>query len=217
MDLGLNAYMIMGGIGSQRVHDEAGAGMNLSLPWLMGTEFLYQNGRTVDPQPSLEHEIDYLTGERSGTADDTSTVSRLLFKVVPFGPHSLTEEPKGSTNITVEGEHLSASRSGPPNGTGAIRLINTKMTMARKVLDRATLRILAGADTLTRTINSDDSETLVSPTKQTKITVGLNYEHALTPFIMIDLATNQGMTTSTPSSIDSFSRTIATAGVRIDF
>ena len=217
LDLGLNAYMIMGGIGSQRVHDEAGAGMTLSLPWLMGAEFTYQNGRAVDPQPSLEHEIDYLTGERTGTADDTANISRFFLKVVPFGPNSLTGEPKGSSNIALEGGILSASRSGPPDGTGAIRVINAKLTMARKVLDRGTVSILAAGDTLTRSINKEDSETLVSPAKQTKITVGLNYEHALTPFIMIDLATNQGMTTSTPSTIDSFSRTIATAGVRIDF
>ena len=217
MDLGLNAYMIMGGVGSQRVHDEAGAGMTLSLPWLMGSEFTYQNGRAVDPQPSLEHALDYLTGERSGTADDTGNISRIFLKVVPFGPNSLAGETKGSTNVTLEGGTLSASRSGPPDGTGAIRLINAKLTMARKVLDRATLRLLTGSDTLTRSISNEDAEALVSPVKQTTINVGLNFEHALTNFLMIDLTANQHMTTSTPSTIDSFSRTIVTAGARIDF
>lgn len=217
MDLGLNAYMIMGGIGSQRVHDEAGAGMRLSLPWLLGTELAYQNGRAVDPQPSLEHEIDYLTGERSGTADDTANISRFILSFVPFGPTSLTGEAKGSTNVALEGESITASRSAPLDGTGAIHMLNVKMTMARKVLDRATLRVLAGADTLTRNINSEDSEALGSPAKQTKITLGLNYEHALTPFLIIDLATNQGITTTSPSTIDSFSRTMVTVGARIDF
>ena len=217
IDLGLHAYMIMGGIGSQRIHDEGGAGMSISLPWLMGTEFNYQNGRTVDPQPSLEHEIDYLTRERTGAADDTATVSRIGLKIVPFGPTSLTGEPKGSTHVALEGESLSATRSGPLDGTGPLRMINTKLIMARKVLVGATLRILVGADTMTRSISSEDSEALVSPTKQTKFTIGLNYEHALTPFIMIDFAANQGIATSTPSTIDSFSRTLVTTGARIDF
>ncbi len=217
MDLGVNGYMIMGGVGNQRVHDEAGAGLSLSIPWFLGLELSYKRGRAVDPQPNLEHVIDYMTGETSGSADDTAAISRIQLKLIPFGPNSLEAESRGRTQVSITGEKIAAARELFPDGTGPIQLSNVKFLMAKKVLDRAILSFHIGAKSISRSISTGDSEILKVPLTQTQAMFGLDYEHNLTPFITFNLTTNQSIATSSPSSFDGFSRTLVTTGAKIDF
>ena len=219
MDLGVHAYLLMGGVGSQRIHDEGGGGLQLTFPGFLGFELGVRAGRVVDPQPNFDHGIDYLTGETSASADDTAQISRIALKLIPYGPSSLAGEPRGTTHASFAVENINTTREEFPNGTGPVQMLNSKIAVATKVLEPAILAFHTGADIITRNISSSDAETLKVPIKQTKIKIGLDYEHDLNPFITFDLSASLAIATSAPSSLASsipFNRSLFSLGVRVD-
>ncbi len=220
MDLGVYGYLLMGGVGSQRIHDEGGGGLQLTFPGFLGLELGVRAGRVVDPQPNFDHGIDYLTAETSASADDTAQISRIVLKLIPYGPSSLAGEPRGTTHASFAAENINTTREEFPNGTGPVQILSTKLAVARKVLEPAILTFHTGADIITRNISSSDAETLKVPTKQTKIKIGLDYEHDLNPFITVDVGTSLAVATGAPSSLASsipFNRSLFSLGVRVDF
>jgi hypothetical protein len=217
LDLGIHAYVIVGGVGSQRVHDEGGAGITLSLPWMMGLDLGYRQGRVVDPQPELEHRIEYLTGEPSKSADDTGTISRTSLRVVPIGPNSLVGEQKGTSQVAIEAGRTHASRQNDPTGTGPVTIIRPALLVSRKVLENAVMTLDLGTETITRDISAADSLAMALPTSQSKTVLGLQFRANLTNAISMDLDAHHFISSSTGSGSSSFKRSIATLGTRFEF
>lgn len=217
MDFVLNGYLMMGGVGRQRVHDEAGAGVRFRLPWLLGLDLEYRKGRAVDPQPDLEHRIDYLTGEPSASADDTGAISRLHMRFVPIGPNSLTGEDRGASHFVIEAGTINVQRESFPDGTGPLRLLQPRLHASRKVLDQAVTTFTLGTDIITRDITATAANSLGLPQRQTKSLVGVNFSVDVSQFVTIDLDARHYISTSSGSSTGSFKRTVATLGTIWDF
>jgi len=217
MDIGMHAYVLTGGVGSQRVHDEGGGGITLSLPWMLGLDLGYRQGRVVDPQPELEHRIEYLTGEPSKSADDTGKITRISLRLVPMGPNSLTGEPKGTSQVAIESERVHATRQNDPTGTGPVTTFRPTLVISRKVLENAAMSLIGGTESITRDISQADSLATGLPLTQSKFLFGITFKANLSPVTSLDVDARQITSSSSGSSATSFKRSVATVGTRFEF
>ncbi len=217
MDLGLHAYLLVGGVGGQRVHDEGGGGIKLSVPWLLGLDVGYRQGRVVDPQPELEHRIEYLTGEPSKSADDTGKISRIFMRLIPMGPNSLVGEPNGTSQFAIEAERVHATRQTDPTGTGPLTILRPAMLISRKVLENAVMTLNTGTESITREITDADALATGLTLNQSKILFGITFKASLSQSLALDVDARQITSSSSGSNATTFKRTIATVGTRFEF
>lgn len=210
-------YMSTTGIGSQRVHDEAGGGLQISVPALLGMEFDARFGRAIDPQPPLDQILDPLTGEYIAASDDSGSIMRIKLHLVPFGPDSLTGEFRGRRQLSIDSSLISATRSDLPGNSGDLQITNAQIKLAQKAVDNGILSILAGSEQVKRDLTEEESSELGVPLQRSRIKAGLNYYHEVNQAVHIEASTDYTIGTAQPASFDGFNRSTASLGLHLQF
>jgi hypothetical protein len=210
-------YMATSGIGSQRVHDEAGGGLRISMPSLLGMDLDSRFGRAIDPQPTLDQILDPLTGEYIAASDDTGSITRFKLHLVPFGPDSLTGEFRGRRQLSIDASMTNAKRGDLAGNSGDLQITMAQIKLAQKAVDNGVLSILAGSEQIKRTLTEDESLELGVPLQRTRTKAGLNYYQEVNQAMHIEAATDYTIGTAQPSSFEGFTRSTASIGFHLQF
>ncbi|MEY4630243.1 MAG: hypothetical protein RIQ81_363 [Pseudomonadota bacterium] len=210
-------YITTDGVGPQRVHDEAGGGVRVSVPFLLGLELETRIGRTIDPQPPLEQVLDPLTGEFIAASDDTGTIQRFRLHLVPVGPDSLTGEPRGKVQIALDATATMAKRAEVAGSAGDLTVAGGALTVSQKAVPTGVLAIRAGSEFITRDITEESAAELGTPQERMRTRVGVNYYHEVSQKVHIEVNTDYTIGTAQPESFDGFTRSTATFGLHLEF
>lgn len=208
-DLDVHSYFEVGGIGDQRVHDEAGAGTALTIPRLLDASVSIRYGRVIDPQKDLQHAIDYLSREPALGTDDSGTITGIGLKLVPIGPNNLDGEPPGTTRLQMQTDFLRANHQSYPNGSGQRQQTNVKIEYTKKFLMSTCISIHAGATLEKHDLTAEQSSYMAAPSIRQRINFGLQYAQDINEYLSLGISTSQFMVTQTPSeSFTKFNRSV---------
>jgi hypothetical protein len=210
-------YMSTAGIGSQRVLDEAGGGLRIAVPVILGLDLDVRYGRAIDPQPSLDQILDPLTGEYTGASDDSGSNIRLKLGLVPFGPSSLTGEVRGRMQMSIKSSLMFAQRATAPGTSGDLKIIAAEARLAQKAVSNGVLSLLFGSEKLQRDITEERSSELGVPQQRTRNRAGLNYLHEVNQSMQFEVSTEITRGTAQPESFDSFTRSVTSCGLHYFF